>query len=88
MKRIKIKFGILIEAIQSHTLKLFSLAGYDLKLDEESYKAQIDDPEIECLVTRPLEIASFVEKEFLDAGISTEAAILESGARVMKVWKI
>ena len=86
MRKIKkLKLGVPTGAIQSPALKLFPQAGYDLKFEEESYRASIDDPEIDCLVTRPIEIAPFVEKGVLDAGISTEAAILESGARVKKL---
>lgn len=81
----KLKFGIPTGAIQKHTLKLFPLAGYEVQFNEESYRAQIDDPEIECLVTRPIEIASFVEKGILDAGIATEAAVLESKTKVIKI---
>lgn len=81
----KLKFGIPTGAIQKYTLKLFPLAGYEVKFDEESYRAQIDDPEIECLVTRPIEIAPFVEKGILDIGFSTEVAVLENKAKVIKI---
>lgn len=84
-KNKKIKFGIPTGGIQNPTLELFKAAGYNLKFDKKSYRVQIDDPAFECLVTRPIEIAPLVEKSILDGGISTEAAILESKAKVTKI---
>lgn len=84
-KENKIKFGFPGGAIKDHTIELFKMAGYQIEFDEKFQKVKIDDPKLECVVTRPIEIAPFVEKGFLDAGIVTEAAVLESGAKVVNI---
>jgi len=84
-KENKIKFGFPAGAIKDQTVGLFKMAGYEINFDEKFQKVEIDDPEINCLVTRPIEIAPFVEKGVLDAGIVTEAAVLETKAKVVDV---
>lgn len=87
-KENKIKFGIPFGHIFDTTKKLFEMAKYNLFLDEQIQMVKIDDPEIECLFTRPIEIAPFVEKGLLDAGIVTKAAILETKVKVIEVCNL
>jgi len=81
----KLKFGFPAGAIKDQTVELFKAAGYDIQFDEKFQKVEIGDPEIDFLVTRPIEIAPFVEKGFLDVGISTIAAVLETKAKVIEI---
>lgn len=86
MKKInKLKFGFPAGAIKSQTVELFKAAGYDISFNEKFQRVEIDDPIIDCLVTRPIEIAPYVEKGFLDAGIVTTAAALETKAKVIDI---
>jgi len=84
----KLKFGFPLGAWQKDIFELFKAAGYDIKFDEEFQKIEIDDPEIESIPTRPIPMASFIEKGFLDAGISTEASVLEAAAKVKQICNL
>lgn len=81
----KIKVGFPAGAIKEQTIKLFKLAGYEINFNEKFQKAEIDDEELELFVTRPREIAPYVEQGYLDAGISTTAAILETKSKVENI---
>ncbi len=81
----KIKFGFPSGLLRDQTIKLFQAAGYNVKLEENLYKLQIDDPEIECLLARVQEITHNVEKGIMDAGITEKAFILDHKVDVMEV---
>lgn len=85
MKNKILKFGFPSGAIKDRTIDLFKFSGYDVKFEEKFQKINLDDEELECLVTKPSEIAQFVAEGILDAGISTDGAILESGANIIRV---
>lgn len=85
MTKNKLKFGFPIGALQREVLDLFLASGYDIKFSENIQKIDIDDPEINCVLVRPIPMASLIEKGFLDAGISTDSAVLETKAKVNKV---
>lgn len=87
-RRNELKFGFPIGAIQEGTIELFRAAGYDIKFCEEFQKVAIDDPTINCILTRPIPMVSFVEKGFLDAGISTQASVLEAKADITQICEL
>jgi ATP phosphoribosyltransferase len=84
-ERRRLKFGFPIGAIQDETVEFFKKAGYSVRLNLEVEKIEINDPEIECVPLRPIPMVSFVQKGDLDAGISTQASLIESGAKVKEV---
>lgn len=84
-KRYKLKFGFPLGALQDEIAELFRVAGYKVKFDQELQKVEIGDPEIICLLARPIAIASHIEKGLLDAGISTDASVFEAGATKVKL---
>lgn len=81
----KLRIGIPTRFLLNPTLKLFKGAGYDLLVDEQAFRVEIDDPEIECFLGRTREIAQRVQDGVLDAGISGNDGILEAGACVVEV---
>lgn len=81
----KLKFGFPLGAWQEEMVELFKVAGYDVQFDEEFQKIKIDDSEIEFILLRPTPMALFVEKGSIDAGISTDASVLEAKAKVNKI---
>lgn len=83
MKKRCLQFGFPTGTIKEQSLQLFSLAGYDVRFDEEFQKVTLDDPEINCLATRVIEIAPLVAQGILDAGITTHISIEETGAKVV-----
>lgn len=85
MRKRVLKFGIPSGSLQAQTEKLFEAAGYNLQIDKNLSFVQIDDPEMEFLLARPREIASYIEKGILDAGITGHDAWLEAKTRAAKI---
>ena len=80
-----LKLGLPKGSLQDSTLKLFGKAGYKIAMTERSYIPSIDDPEIECMMFRAQEIARYVERGVLDAGLTGKDWIVESNADVVEV---
>jgi len=81
----KIKLGFPSREWQRQTVKLFELADYKVKLEKSLCHLKIDDPEIECVLARTEEIASYVEKGIMDAGITQKVHLLEQNVKVVEV---
>lgn len=78
----KIRLGLPKGSLQETTAKLFAKAGYDIRFSGRSYYPSIDDPEIECILIRPQEMARYVDQGVLDCGITGLDWVIESGADV------
>ena len=81
----KIKLGIPKGSLQESTLALFKKAGFNIFVNERSYKPSIDDKEIECLLIRAQEIPKYVEQGVLDLGLSGKDWIMETNADVKEI---
>jgi ATP phosphoribosyltransferase len=81
----RLRLGIPKGSLQETTKKLFSLAGYDLRISGRSYYPNIDDAEIQCILIRPQEMARYVEQGILDCAITGLDWILETGANVKEL---
>ena len=77
-----LRVGLPKGSLQETTRKLFSLAGFDLRISGRSYYPGIDDPEIECILIRPQEMARYIEQGVMDCGITGLDWLLETGADV------
>jgi len=80
-----LRIGIPKGSLQETTKKLFALAGFDLRISGRSYYPDIDDPEIQCILIRPQEMARYVEQGVLDCAITGLDWILETGADVAEL---
>jgi ATP phosphoribosyltransferase len=78
----KLRLGLPKGSLQETTVKLFRLAGYELRSASRSYYPDIDDPEIECILLRPQEMARYVAQGVMDCGITGLDWVIESGADV------
>ncbi|HDH99281.1 MAG TPA: ATP phosphoribosyltransferase [bacterium] len=85
MNKKRLKFGFPLGVWYEDTIELFRTAGYKVCHDEKFQKIVLDDAEIQCIPARPIPMASFIEKGFLDAGISTEASLLEARAKLRRI---
>lgn len=83
-----LKLGIPKGSLEEPTLRLFKKAGFEIRIGSRSYYPEIDDPQIECLLIRPQEMARYVEHEILDAGITGKDWLVESRARVREVAEL
>jgi ATP phosphoribosyltransferase len=81
-KNTQLRVGIPKGSLQDTTQKLFLRAGYDLRISSRSYYPDIDDPEIQCILIRPQEMARYVAQGVLDCAITGLDWILETGADV------
>jgi len=80
-----LRLGIPKGSLQDTTQKLFIRAGFDLRISGRSYYPDIDDPEIECILIRPQEMARYVGQGILDCAITGLDWILETGADVAEL---
>lgn len=83
-----LKLGIPGGSLQESTAELFKRAGYNIKFAVRSYFPTIDDDEIECMLIRPQELASYVANGILDAGITGYDWVLETNAEVHEVCEL
>jgi ATP phosphoribosyltransferase len=81
----RLRIGIPKGSLQETTQYLFNRAGYNLRISGRSYYPDIDDPEIECILIRPQEMARYVGQGILDCAITGLDWILETGADVVEL---
>ena len=81
----KLKLGIPKGSLQDATIALFARAGWQIYANGRSYFPTIDDEEIECMLIRAQEMARYVEKGVLDAGLTGIDWVVESALDVKSV---
>jgi ATP phosphoribosyltransferase len=84
----KLKLGIPKGSLQDATIALFDNAGWHIYADGRSYFPRVDDSEIECMLIRAQEMARYVEKGVLDAGLTGIDWVIESGLQVTSVTSL
>lgn len=84
-KKSILKLGIPKGSLEAATIDLFRRAGFQITVNSRSYFPAIDDPNIECMLIRAQEMARYVEDGVLDAGLTGQDWISESGAIVESV---
>ncbi len=78
----KLILGLPKGSLQDTTFSLFQKAGYNITIGARSYFPYIDDEEIECILIRAQEMAHYVERGILDAGLTGMDWIIETNANV------
>ena len=81
----QLRLGIPKGSLQETTQRLFVRAGYDLRISGRSYYPEIDDPEIQCILIRPQEMAHYVAQGILDCAITGLDWVMETGADVVEM---
>ncbi|HEV2464108.1 MAG TPA: ATP phosphoribosyltransferase [Acidobacteriaceae bacterium] len=84
----KLRLGIPKGSLQDATIALFERAGWRIYANGRSYFPSIDDKEIECMLIRAQEMARYVEKGVLDAGLTGIDWVVESGLEVENVTSL
>ncbi len=84
----KLKLGIPKGSLQDATIALFERAGWRIFANGRSYFPQIDDVEIECMLVRAQEMARYVEKGALDAGLTGNDWVMENESDVERVTSL
>ena len=83
-----IRLGIPKGSLQDATIALFERAGWQILANGRSYFPAIDDPEIECMLIRAQEMARYVEKGVIDAGLTGNDWIVENGLDVTTITSL
>jgi ATP phosphoribosyltransferase len=78
----KLRLGIPKGSLQDATIALFERAGWRIFANGRSYFPGVDDPEIECMLIRAQEMARYVNHGALDAGLTGNDWVAESGLSV------
>jgi ATP phosphoribosyltransferase len=78
----KLRLGIPKGSLQDATIALFERAGWRIFANGRSYFPGIDDPDIECMLIRAQEMARYVNHGALDAGLTGNDWVTESGLAV------
>ncbi len=78
----KLRLGIPKGSLQDATIALFERAGWRIFANGRSYFPGVDDPEIECMLIRAQEMARYVNHGALDAGLTGNDWVTESGLAV------
>ena len=81
----KLRLGIPKGSLQDATIALFERAGWRIYANGRSYFPTIDDVEIECMLIRAQEMARYVQKGVLDAGLTGIDWVVESALEVESV---
>jgi ATP phosphoribosyltransferase len=84
----KLKLGIPKGSLQDATVALFERAGWRIAANGRSYFPAIDDAEIECMLVRAQEMARYVEKGALDAGLTGNDWVMENETDVEYVTSL
>lgn len=84
----KLRLGIPKGSLQDATIALFERAGWRIFANGRSYFPSIDDSEIECMLIRAQEMARYVEKGVLDAGLTGIDWVVESALDVKSVTSL
>lgn len=84
----KIRLGIPKGSLQDATIALFERAGWRIFANGRSYFPGIDDAEIECMLIRAQEMARYVNHGALDAGLTGNDWVAESGLEVQTITSL
>jgi len=79
------KLGIPKGSLQESTYRLFERAGWKIGESGRAYTPTIDDEGIDVLLLRAQEMARYVELGVLDAGLTGQDWVRETGADVVEV---
>ncbi len=83
-----LKLGLPKGSLQDSTFRLFQKAGWKISVGSRSYIPTINDPELSGLLIRAQEMAGYVEKGVLEAGLTGRDWKTEQNADVQEVCEL
>lgn len=72
-------------SFQEYTLKIFTQAGFEIKIPKRGYMLEINDPEITCYLIRPQEIPRYIAQGKLDLGISGDDYVRSFKTKLVEI---
>jgi ATP phosphoribosyltransferase len=85
MSKHVLKIGLPKGSLQEATFKYFAKAGFHFSTNTRSYFSSVDDEELEGILLRAQEIATYVQQGVFDIGLTGKDWVLETGADVVEV---
>lgn len=83
-----LNFGIPKGSLEDATVGLFKKSGWQISISSRSYFPGVDDDEMNCKLIRPQEMAKYVERGTIDAGIAGRDWVREQDADVLEVCQM
>ncbi|MDR0355727.1 MAG: ATP phosphoribosyltransferase [Deltaproteobacteria bacterium] len=80
-----LKLGLPKGSLEQYTLGLFARSGWRVNIGSRNYFPRIDDPEIECTLSRSQEMSRYVEQGVIDCGLAGKDWRLENQSDVVVV---
>jgi ATP phosphoribosyltransferase len=84
----KLKLGLPKGSLQESTLELFKKAGIRISATERSYFPSCNDEELEIMLVRAQEMATYVQDGVFDAGLTGYDWVIETGAKVKEICEL
>lgn len=84
----QLNFGIPKGSLENATVELFKKSGWQINISSRSYFPTIDDNDINCKLIRPQEMAKYVERQTIDAGIAGRDWVHEYNLDVVEVGEM
>jgi ATP phosphoribosyltransferase len=84
----KLVLGLPKGSLEESTFAMMKRAGFTIRATSRSYFPSVDDPGLDLRLLRAQEIAHYVERGMLDAGITGHDWIVETGADVVEVCEL
>jgi len=81
----RLRLGIPKGSLEQATINLFAQAGWEIRTHSRNYFPSINDPDINCVLVRSQEMATYVSNGTLDLGLTGLDWILETGADVEEI---
>ena len=78
----QLKLGIPKGSLEAATIELFSQAGWTINSRSRNYFPSINDPDLHCSLVRSQEMGPYIANGTLDAGLTGQDWIQETGADV------
>jgi ATP phosphoribosyltransferase len=80
-----LRLGLPKGSLEQYTLGLFARSGWRVSIGSRNYFPNIDDPEIQCTLSRSQEMSRYVEQGVLDCGLAGKDWRLENQSDVIVV---
>ncbi len=84
-KKKKLKFGLPKGSLQDATVEKLAKAGWNVQVSSRSYIPYVDDDDLEIRTIRAQEMSVYVERGYLDCGITGRDWIDENNSKVHEV---
>ena len=84
-KKKQLRFGLPKGSLQDATVEKLAKAGWNVRVSSRSYLPYVDDTDLEIRTIRAQEMSIYVERGYLDCGITGLDWIQENNSKVRRL---